>query len=302
MSESWIDRSWKDVIKENLDDALSFFMPGLAAERDYTAKPGAADPEHPAIGGKSNKGQRTSDLCVSLPLKGDAVSRALFLVEQQHEEDKTLPRRIFQSFYRASDEYDVPVTALAIYTGKTPPVDTYISKWQGTSIYFKYNIYSVEEADAEALKRDGRNFALAVLTAKRMLEAGGRARERGEYSLEILDLIKKRNLDADKAWSFQKFVYRLLQIDKDDIDPKVKEVWGMQFRPIDEVVRDIHIRDAREAGIAEGQKEGIKKGIEKGIEKGKFEVARSMLADGFPAEAVRKYTGLDESSILSLRY
>ena len=31
------------------------------------------------------------------------------------------------------------------------------------------------------------------------------------------------------------------------------------------------------------------------------EVARSMLADGLPAETIRKYTGLDESSILSLR-
>jgi predicted transposase/invertase (TIGR01784 family) len=38
-----------------------------------------------------------------------------------------------------------------------------------------------------------------------------------------------------------------------------------------------------------------------GIEKGKFEVARSMLADGLPAEMISKYTGLDESSILSPR-
>ncbi|GHS92652.1 hypothetical protein AGMMS50276_01050 [Synergistales bacterium] len=36
MSESWIDRCWKDVIKENVDDAISFFMPGLAAKRDYS--------------------------------------------------------------------------------------------------------------------------------------------------------------------------------------------------------------------------------------------------------------------------
>ncbi|MDR1514176.1 MAG: hypothetical protein LBS45_00640 [Synergistaceae bacterium] len=39
-------------------------------------------------------------------------------------------------------------------------------------------------------------------------------------------------------------------------------------------------------------------GIMIGEEKGKFEVARSMLADGLPAETIRKYTGLDESSIL----
>jgi hypothetical protein len=288
MSESWIDRSWKDVIKENLDDAISFFMPGLADVRDYSAKPGAADPEHPAIGGKSNKGKRTSDLCVSLPLKDGCVSRAIFLLEQQHEKDNTLPFRMFQSFYRASDEYSVPVTSLAIYTGKTEPIDTYFWEWQGTSVNFKYNAYSVDRADRDELKQDGRDFALPVLTAKMMLEAGGASPKRGEYSIELLELIEKRNFDGKKAWSFQKFAYRLLQIDRDDIDPKIKGVWRMRFRPIDEVVRDIHIRDAEEYGM------------EKGEEKKAFDVARSMLADGLPAETIKKYTGLDESSILSL--
>jgi hypothetical protein len=281
MSESWIDRSWKDVLKENLDDAISFFMPDLAELRDYSMKPGAADPELPAIGGKSNKGKRTPDLCTSLPLKSGSESRAIFMIEQQHEKDDTLPRRVFQSFYRASDEYALPVTSLVIYTGNMKPVDAYVMEWLGTSVYFKFNVYSVYGADASALIRDSRSFALPILTAKKMLEAGGKASKRGEYSIELLERIGERNFDEEKAWSFQKFTYRLLQIDRDDIDPKIREVWKMQFRPIDEVVRDIHIRDARE-------------------EKAR-EVARTMLADGLPTEMIRKYTGLDESSILSLR-
>jgi hypothetical protein len=297
MSESWIDRSWKDVIRENLDDAIAFFMPDLAAERDYMAKPGVADPEHPAIGGKSNKGKRTSDLNLSVPLKNGDESRAILLLEQQHKKDDTLPFRMFQSYYRASDRYLVPVTSLAIYTGKTEPVNIYFREWHGTSVNFKYNAYSVDRADANELKQDSRNFALVVLAAKRMLEAGGNAEKRGEYALELLELIKKRNFDGEKEWSFLNFVYRLLQIDSDDIDTKVKEAGGLQFRPIDEVVKDIHIRYAKEEGVKEGKKEGMKEGK---IE-GKFEVARSMLSDGFPAETIRKYTGLDESSILALR-
>jgi predicted transposase/invertase (TIGR01784 family) len=104
-------------------------------------------------------------------------------------------------------------------------------------------------------------------------------------------------------------VYGLFQIYKDDIDPKVKEVWKMEFRPISELVREIHIRDAREEGMEEGMEKGRAKGKaegrvegrEEGMAKGKFEVARTMLADGIPVETVRKYTGLDESSIHSLR-
>jgi hypothetical protein len=48
----------------------------------------------------------------------------------------------------------------------------------------------------------------------------------------------------------------------------------MRFRPIDEVVRDIHIRGAEEYGMEKGRAEG------------KFEVARSMLADGLSAETI----------------
>jgi hypothetical protein len=297
MSEHWIDRAWKDVINENADDAISFFLPKLAAERDYSKEPESADPVHEPIGGDSDKGSRISDICLSVPLLTGIAPRALFLAEQQHEKDDTLPGRLFQSYYRASDEFRIPVTALARFTGKEKPVGNYFRSYHGTEVNFKYNIYSVMEANGEELKEDKRIFALPVLAAKRMLEAGGHAEKRGKYSLELLDLTEARKLGSEKTWSLKRFVYRILQVGKDDIDPKVREAWKMQFRPISEVVRDIHLRDARE----EGMEAGMEKGMEKGREKGKFEVARSMLADGFPAETVRKYTGLDESSILSLR-
>jgi hypothetical protein len=80
----------------------------------------------------------------------------------------------------------------------------------------------VDRTDVDELKRDGRNFALPILTAKRMLDAGGKAPKRGEYSLELLEIIGERDFDGEKAWSFQNFAYRLPRTDKDDIDPKIR--------------------------------------------------------------------------------
>ncbi|GHS95807.1 hypothetical protein AGMMS50276_12790 [Synergistales bacterium] len=225
-------------------------------------------------------------------MDGD-VSRAIFLIEQQDKKNKDLPLRMFQSWYRASDKYDVPVTSLAIYTGTTKPINTYNKEWQGTSVNFIYNVYCVAEADEETLKRDDRLFALPVLAAKRMLDAGGKAEKREKYSLELLDLIQAWKLEAKKARSFQNFVYRILRIGEEDIDPKIKGVWKMQFRPIDDVVKDIYLRYARE--------EGIEEGMEKGMEKGKFEVARSMLAEGLSADIIKKCTGLNKQDILSIQ-
>ena len=58
----------------------------------------------------------------------------------------------------------------------------------------------------------------------------------------------------------------------------------MQLIPIDEAVREIQIRDAKEEGM----------------EKKAFEVARSMLTKGLSVEIIKKCTGLDKEDILAL--
>jgi predicted transposase/invertase (TIGR01784 family) len=74
----------------------------------------------------------------------------------------------------------------------------------------------------------------------------------------------------------------------------------MQFRPIDEVVKDIHMRDAREAGIEEGIERGMERGREEGKFEGKFEVARKMLSRKMSVSDIIDITGLNEKDILSL--
>jgi hypothetical protein len=82
MSEKWIDRSWKDILTENADDAILFFKPDLAADRDYSRKPFLVPNELPAIDTDSDKGSRNSDVGLSVPLKTInfpyIISRAAF--------------------------------------------------------------------------------------------------------------------------------------------------------------------------------------------------------------------------------
>jgi hypothetical protein len=83
MSEKWIDRSWKDILTENADDAILFFKPDLAADRDYSRKPFLVPNELPAIDTDSDKGSRNSDVGVSVPLKTGTDQRIAFHIEQQ---------------------------------------------------------------------------------------------------------------------------------------------------------------------------------------------------------------------------
>ena len=113
MSEKWIDRSWRDIITENVDDAILFFKPDIAADRDYDKKPVLISTEFSAIGGDSDKGMRNSDVCLSIPLKTGTDQRLAFHLEQQHWPDKDFALRMFQSYYRMSDRLRIPVTSLA---------------------------------------------------------------------------------------------------------------------------------------------------------------------------------------------
>jgi len=162
----------------------------------------------------------------------------------------------------------------------------------------------VASAEVKKLERDERIFALVALAARRMLDACGDPQKRGFYSLELLNLMQERGYDARRTKSLQKFVYRILRIKDENIDPKVKEAWKVRLIPIDEAIREIHVRDAKEEGLEQGLEQGLERGLEQGLERGleqsKIEIARSMLADGLSPEAIRKYTGLDKEDILAL--
>jgi hypothetical protein len=172
------------------------------------------------------------------------------------------------------------VTSLAIYTGNITPIEVYSASCYGTEINFRYNVFHVASADIKKLESDERIFALVVLAARRMLDAGEDPADRGKYSLELLNLTRERGYDSKRTKSIQKFIYRILRISDKKIDSKVRGVWKMQLIPIDEAIREIQIRDAKEEKA--------------------FEIALKMLARKMPVGDIVDLTGLDEQDILSL--
>ena len=58
------------------------------------------------------------------------------------------------------------------------------------------DLYHVASVDVKALERDERIFALVVLAARRMLDAGGDPEKRGLYSLELHKLMRERGYET----------------------------------------------------------------------------------------------------------
>jgi predicted transposase/invertase (TIGR01784 family) len=119
---------------------------------------------------------------------------------------------------------------------------------------------------------------------------------REKYAWELLNTTCEQQYDQRQRKFIFQFTDRIFRLNGPGISQELKEAYKMQTISLEEYSKLI----AKEEGMLIGEEKGIEKGIEQGIEKNKFEVARSMLADGLPAEKIMKYTGLDESSILSL--
>lgn len=284
-----IDAMWKEVLLTCVDDAVLFFLPDLAEARDTSQPIGFTREELPKIEGDSDKGMRIADAAFSVPLKGGGGQRVVFLVEQQHERDLSFGRRMFVEYYRMSDRMEVPVTSLAIFTGQLGSADRYDTTCFGTKLSFEFNSYMVADVDVEVLKADERAFAVVVLAAKRMLDAGGDPRKREKYARELISLMRKRDYDREKKRNILTFVGKALRLKDGDINRETREEWNMITIPLEEAVEKIKLHNAFEDGL------------EAGLEKGKKETAEKMLAHGMEPEIIADLAGLSLNEVLSLR-
>jgi hypothetical protein len=277
----WLDFAWKNVLSLGIDDAIEFFLPGLARKRDLSRKIEKIGDSFPNLGAESDKGMRVTDLAFSVPVIDGTSRKVGLFTEAQHRDDEELPTRIFQTFYRMTDNLKEKITALAIFTGDAKDRNEYrYSDFDNLLLSFRYNTYHILSHDIESLRRDERKFAPVILAARMMLAAKGEPRKRENYGLELLKILRERDYDKKRKRLIIDFVRRTLRLAKHDISPEIRREFAVTTIPMDEVKREIYINMAKE---------------EKSTE-----IAISMLAEGIPAEVVAKCTRLDLEDVLGL--
>ncbi|MDR1741415.1 MAG: hypothetical protein LBR38_06160 [Synergistaceae bacterium] len=314
----WRDRLWKDGLSKLADDAVEFFMPGLAADRD-TGKPIMAivGPELQAPSSKSDKGMRVPDVFISVPVtnKRGAGDVALF-VEQQHERDRWFAKRVCDTytFLRVRHE---KVTALVIFTGKAKGVGEYSESFYGTSLDFRFNTYSVRDVEPDMLRADGRVFANIALAARLALDAGASLARREQGARELLDIVSGRNYSDRKKGLILNFASGVFRVDDAGIDAGLKEAYKVWKKiPMDEYIKRVELENAREEGeeigiakgvakgraegVAEGAAKGRAEGVAEGRAEGMLEVARKLLSRNATVDEIAEITGMDKRQILAL--
>ena len=110
------DGAWKNMLTEQrFADFVAFFLPDLYDQIDWTERVVFLEQELRAITRKTKRGQRALDRLVKVWLTDGSEQWVLAHVEIQSQQDETLPKRLFQYYFRAFDLFDGrSMTCLAI--------------------------------------------------------------------------------------------------------------------------------------------------------------------------------------------
>jgi hypothetical protein len=225
------------------------------------------------------------DVFFDVPMLDKENGNVALFVEQQDEKDEEFAQRVFESFIRVREKRRVRTTGFAIYTGSAPDINTYFESCYGFEVSAKFRTLHLPSHSPDEFRVDWRPFARVMLAGRLSLDAGDDVELREKYALEMLNTTIEANYDKEKRLFILEFSRRIFRLKDSKISSKLKEAYEMQTIPLREYSQQIKLGIAREEGREEG----------------KFEVARSMLADGLPAETVRKYTGLGEKEIFAIQ-
>ncbi|MCF0057278.1 hypothetical protein [Dyadobacter sp. CY356] len=226
-------------------------------------------------------GSRFVDMLIKIYGTDGSEEWMLIHIEIQAQNDQQFSKRMFQYFYRIFDRYDVPVTALAVFTGavKSLPINTFHYKFLGTEIEYKYNNYHIMEHSEEQLLAMDNPFALIVLAAQKVLLSDKIPEsELAAQRLTIARaLVQSGKYSIEKIRRFLYFLKTFIHIENPEFninfDNEVSKLTGNEkAMGIIETIKML----TRE----EGFEQGLGQGLEKGEEKKSIEVVTRMLESG----------------------
>ena len=195
------DGRWKTIIEQLFDDFVAFFMPDLFEEIDFSKGVVFLDKELQNImPQKERKGKRISDCLAKVFLKNGKEKWILVHIEVQSSDKPNFSARMFKYFYRIFDKHQRDIAAIAIFTHDkhTKNAGIYRKDFFGTRITYEYNTYKISEQSVENLQQQLNPFALAVLANKYVLASKNKDKQRLQFKIQLLQLLRKRNFSRKR--------------------------------------------------------------------------------------------------------
>lgn len=242
------DTNWKMAIEGLFEHFMEFFFPALAKEIDYSKKPEFLEQEFHAItegytkDEKGTKGRVVKDKLIKVHLLDGGEEWILIHIEIEGTSAAAFSARMFRYFYRALDKYEKKIIALAVFIGHRVPKnkDQLLYSFHGTELSYKYNTYSIKDAEEEKLLKDLNPFALVVLAAKHFLKKD--TSSNFGFKLNLVKLCRDRKYSDKTIACLFEFINLTLRVPLELEQEFTKELFNiLEIKDMGNVVSAEHI-------------------------------------------------------------
>lgn len=230
------DSLWKGLLDDLTADFIRLVLPGIESVIDVKKRFSHLDKE--LIARHEFNGTRVQPLFVDKLVRASLIGGdnkwALFHIEVQGKTSNrgSFPKRMYSYYNRIFGKYHIPITAIAIFTGKDghKMSDKYQNTFLGTEIGFKYNTYNICEASDEQLAKSNNPFSVVILAVKKVIKAEKIMDEDliQQQLLLIELLLKKPGISKRKIAIIAKFVTNFIVFE----DPEMNIIFANRVKQL----------------------------------------------------------------------
>ncbi len=262
------DALWKGLLEDIFPYFIPFFLPEHAQLFDLEKPFEFLDKELQQLYPQEAEQElRFVDKLVKAFTKAGEEKWILIHIEVQGYKDADFGKRMFTYFYRVLDRYNVPVTAIAIFTDSSKSFlpDQYVYDFAGTQNSYHFNVYKVLQQDEKLLVQNDNPFAIAILT---VLLAIKNKKTVDENLLQLkLDLVKRM---LARGFS-EKTINHLIDFIRLYVNFANPETVIKFDKAIDILTNNIQPMGIREQIIQMAEQKGRKEGRQEGHNEGRKE-------------------------------
>jgi hypothetical protein len=286
------DNLFKTALHLYFWEALKILAPKLYEAADKRVAPVFLEQELQKITLDLGEGSNRTDLLVRIKLKNGFNELVLCHLEIQGKGGNDLTIRMYRYKQMIYLQYGEEPIGVAVTTAPRPHGEKTSYTWEkfGVRVTYDYlNVPVIKLEDTVLLAEDNR-IGLILYAAKCVWESGDDEGKKFQYLRTISDLWAKRGWDKDDKRIILLAVNYLLNLkDKSYAQQYVAHMGSLKMNEED-----------REMYVSVFERVYKEEGREEGREEGKVEMARNLLLDGFPLDAIAKSSGLPPERIQSL--
>jgi predicted transposase/invertase (TIGR01784 family) len=273
------DEKWKSLISKYLEDFLSFFMPELYNQVDFTKGYEFLDGELNKIKIKSKSKNRRSDKLVKVYLKDGTEQYLLVHMEIQGYFEENFADRMLTYYYRISDLHQTRnITAISVYIEDDKdfkPSSVEYSNF-GTRILYEFNTYKILEQKENKLKKSNNIFAFVVLAVLYSLKAKDNQKTKLDFKIKLTKLLLEKNYNQEEIEELFEFINLFLSFSNEKYD-------NLFYEELEKMPK------TKEKEALNSFEKFL---LKKGKNQEKVEIAINTLKEGASIEFTSKITGL----------